>query len=152
MATRMTDGLVVDTNVLVYALRSGSPFHQQACTALLSAEAKGHGLWVTRQILREFCTVLLKPEPGLVRVTPSAAASGAIGLTQRYAVADETEDVTSCLLGLVAKYELNWKLVHDANIVATMLTFGLGTLLTNNADDFVWAKDLVRVISLTDAS
>ncbi|MBO1348300.1 MAG: hypothetical protein EBE86_013325 [Hormoscilla sp. GUM202] len=33
--------------------------------------------------------------------------------------------------------------VHDANIVATMLVYGIGELLTNNVDDFNRFSELI---------
>ena len=53
-----------------------------------------------------------------------------------FSVADETEDVTRNLIGLITAYDIKGKRIHDANIVAAMMTYRIPNLLTMNADDF----------------
>lgn len=54
----------------------------------------------------------------------------------RFAVADETAAVTRTLCELLAETSTGGKQVHDANIVATMLVYGVPALLTHNVADF----------------
>ena len=39
--------------------------------------------------------------------------------------------------------------VHDTNIVATMLTYGIPRIVTNNPDDFAPFAALITIIPLT---
>jgi predicted nucleic acid-binding protein len=142
--------LFVDTNILIYAIRAASPFHQSAIAALEHIQDIGFELWINRQILRELCAGLLKPEPSFPHTHPDFVAAAAADIADRYFIADESEAVTRTLLKLIVDHQLNWRLIHDANIVATMLNGGAGGLLTNNPDDFVWAKDLITVASLSN--
>ena len=64
------DRLFIDTNVLLYALRQTSPFFDSANLALTQAKAKGSELWISRQVLRELCVGLLKPQPGFPALPP----------------------------------------------------------------------------------
>ena len=63
----MTDAepLFVDTNVLVYANVAGSPFHEQALTAIQAAHRSGRPLWISRQVLpSRVLTFWALPSPG----------------------------------------------------------------------------------------
>lgn len=62
-----------------------------------------------------------------------------------FTVADETADTVSRLLDLVARYAVRGRVIHDANIVATMLTFGVRRLLTANPSDFRRFADLIDI-------
>ena len=45
----------------------------------------------------------------------------------------------------MGSYPIGGKQVHDANIVATMLVYGIPCLLTHNARDFERFGDMVTV-------
>ncbi len=62
-----------------------------------------------------------------------------------FQVADETPAVTARLLALLAAFPVAGKQVHDANIVATMPTFGVPRLLTHNAADFARYAPVITV-------
>lgn len=57
-----SDGLFVDTNILVYANVASAPLHEAALTALTSAHEAGRTLWISRQVLREFAATRLRPQ------------------------------------------------------------------------------------------
>jgi predicted nucleic acid-binding protein len=44
----------IDTNVLVYAIFPGTPFHDAARARLTELESNGVVLWTSRQVFREF--------------------------------------------------------------------------------------------------
>lgn len=56
-------------------------------------------------------------------------------------------DVFECLMQLLATHPGSGKQVHDANLVATMLTHGIARLLTFNGSDFRRFGDIVEIIS-----
>ncbi|HET9494505.1 MAG TPA: hypothetical protein VFR15_09760 [Chloroflexia bacterium] len=62
-----------------------------------------------------------------------------------YTVAEDGPSVTAELLRIIAPTSIGGKRIHDANIVATMLTHGIGTLLTNNAQDFGIFFNLINI-------
>ena len=63
---------------------------------------------------------------------------------ERFQVADDTEPVTAKLLDLMAETPGGGKHVHDVNIVATMLVYGVPALLTHNEKDFKHCEDRIR--------
>ena len=64
---------------------------------------------------------------------------------QSYTVADDTANVTKELLQLIENTSTAGKTIHDANIVATMISNGIDTLLTNNVADFKRFSHLIKI-------
>ncbi len=143
----MGDKAFVDTNVLLRALSPRLAHHIESEALIYQMWRDGVDLWVNRQVIREY----------LVRATHPATFSPAYTLEQVLAqlktiqtlfrVADETAQTTEKLLELVQKYPTLGKQVHDANIVATMLTYGIDTLLTINVADMKRFSDVIQIIS-----
>ena len=69
-------------------------------------------------------------------------------ITTLFRVADETHEVTFQLFSLLKTHPTQGKLVHDANLVATMLVNDIETLLTLNVDDFRRFEDKIKLISV----
>ena len=65
-----------------------------------------------------------------------------------FRIADENATVTARLLDLLERTPVGGRQVHDANIVATMLTHGVTRLLTENVKDFKRFADLITVLPL----
>jgi predicted nucleic acid-binding protein len=76
------------------------------------------------------------------------AASQITSLASLYRVADETSQVTNELLALIGQGLAAGKQVHDANIVATCLAYGIPRLLTHNLADFRRFGSLLKIESL----
>lgn len=60
-------------------------------------------------------------------------------------MADDTAAVTEQLIKLMANFEIGGKQIHDANIVATMLAYGIPCLLTRNTKDFERFADVIEI-------
>jgi predicted nucleic acid-binding protein len=145
MATKAADPVFVDTNVLVFAAISTSPFYAPAFARLDELRQAGAELWVSRQILREYLVVLSRPQP----FTPPLPAATLIGditrFQSQFRIAEDGPAVTSSLLALLASIPLGGKQIHDANIVATMKVHGLNRLLTHNTAEFARFGHLIQV-------
>ena len=143
------EALFVDTNVLVHAFTRESPRHAVALATLQAAEGQDAVLWVSRQVIREYVAVLSGPQGFLpARLSGATLRAQAERLERRFRVADEGSDVTRHLLGLIERWDIGGKQVHDANIVATMLAHGIHRLLTENVDDFKRFGELVELVRL----
>ena len=57
-------------------------------------------------------------------------------IRERTTLLAEDAKVADRLLGLLADVDCRGKQVHDANLVATMLVHGIGTVVTMNLEDF----------------
>ena len=63
-------------------------------------------------------------------------------------VMEDRPDVFDRLLRLLAAHPGAGKQVHDANLVATMLAYGISRFLTFNAADFRRFDKLIEVVTL----
>jgi predicted nucleic acid-binding protein len=137
MVTTVAEAVFVDTNVLLAATDEGRADHAGAVEVLQQWPASGTVLYTSGQILREYLVVTTRP-----------TAVNGLGLSRRDAVVnverlrtrlrflDESEKVGERLLALVAETDCSGKQIHDANVVATMLVHGIGTVVTRNTSDF----------------
>ena len=148
----MTNGegerVFLDTNVLVYANIAEAPLHDAALEAIRTREQAGSSLWVSRQVLREYLAVLTRagtfdrpiPKETLIRQVRF--------FTDRFQMAGDIARVTHHLLALMEQFSIGGRQVHDANIVATMQTYGIKQLLTHNKKDFDRFSSLISVLPL----
>lgn len=139
--------IFIDTNVLVYARSVSSQFHRAAADALARCEDNGDALWVSRQVLREYLATVTRPQAGAMPLDGSAATAEVRRLVEIYAMLEDSEAVTDRLLNLMLRFPAGGKQVHDANIVATMLTYGITRLLTFNLADFRRFGSLIELVA-----
>jgi predicted nucleic acid-binding protein len=148
MTTTGGEALFLDTNVLIYATDPRSPLQPVAEGALQRNRSSGTALVVSPQVLREYMAVALRP----------ANAGGGASLEDVRAniatfravchVVAETDAVVAQLVDLLPRLPSSRRRIHDANIVATMLAYGVRRLLTHNVADFTPFADLITVIPL----
>lgn len=145
MAMTDAEPLFIDTNILIYANVATAPFHEQALNALKSAHQTERPLWISRQVLREFIAARTRPQTFAQPSTPEVVIERVRYLEERFQVADDTAAVTGQLIKLLVDYKIGGKQIHDANIVATMLTNNIPCLLTHNAKDFERFGEVIRI-------
>jgi uncharacterized protein len=128
--------IAVDTNVLVYAHRSDSPFHARAaeCVAML---AEGRNAWaIPWACLHEFFGIATHPRiynpPTKPAVAVAAIASWLESPTLQ--VLHESADHWSLLRTLIEKGGIAGPRVHEARIVAVCLGNGVRELLSVDRD------------------
>lgn len=138
----------LDTNVLVFAASLGSPLNRQASKEIRRRYESGQELWVSPQVLREYLATLSRPQTYSNPKPARELADDIRYFLSRFRLAEEGADVTEQLLGLIEQVGVGGKQIHDANIVATMLAYGVPSLLTDNVGDFARFADTVRVIPL----
>lgn len=144
MAMMDVEALFIDTNTLVYANITESPFHQQALDAIQAARQTGRPLWTSRQVLREYLVTMTRPQ-AFANLARETVLRQVEQFTEHLSVADDTLAVTDQLLKLLREYTLGGKQIHDTNIVATMLTYGIPCLLTHNVKDFERFGGLITI-------
>ncbi len=148
MVMRDDNTVFIDTNILVYASVSESPFHSVALNPIQSREQVGQELWISRQVLREYLATLTRLQ-AFSEPIPIATLTAEIHFFQnRFRVAEDNFQVTERLLTLMEEIFSGGKQVHDANIVATMLVYGIPQILTHNTADFARFSELVTVLPL----
>lgn len=139
------DPIFIDTNVLVFATIPASPWHVPAIAAVHRIAQSGAIGWISRQVLREYLVQISRPGVLSVPLVAGVAANQVLALSSLYRIADETASVTAELLTLIGRGLASGKQVHDANVVATCLAYGIPRLLTHNVADFHRYSALVTI-------
>ena len=138
----------IDTNALIRATVATAPLHTEANRTITRLYEDGVELWISRQVLREYLVNIMRDQSYAQPVAPEVAVSQVKAFEERFRVADETAQVTQQLLALIRQYPMGGKQIHDANIVATMLVYGIGALFTHNISDLKRFSDIVTLIPL----
>ncbi len=151
MAIKAGELLFVDTNVLLTATDQSRPYHRQAQRVLGLANRAGFHLGVSGQVLREYLVVATRPiEVNGLGLGVDDALSNVDEFRGRLVFYEETEAVANRLRQLVRKHAVTGKRIHDANVVATMLTQGVSRLITENSADFASFPE-IGTVRLADA-
>ena len=79
---------------------------------------------------------------------PAEAVGNVRAIQERTTLLEEDSRVTDRLLRLLDDVECGGKQVHDANVVATLLVHGIGTIVTMNTRDFERFASYVSVVRL----
>ncbi|MBL1278350.1 MAG: type II toxin-antitoxin system VapC family toxin [Ectothiorhodospiraceae bacterium] len=137
--------LFIDTNILIYANVTTAPFHEQALNAIKAAHQSERPLWISRQVLREFIAARTRPQTFAKSSAPDVVIKRVRYLEEQFQVADDTTAVTGQLIKLMENFKIGGKQVHDANIVATMLVYGIPCLLTHNVKDFRRFGEIIKI-------
>ncbi len=125
MATMDADLLFLDTNILIHASVASSSRHEECLSFLQNQEDAGVEMVINRQVLREFMAVLSRPQSFTNPVSIGNIVSLVTEFRQAWTVHDETDEISDRLIRLVSEIPCGGKQVHDANIVATMLTHSI---------------------------
>lgn len=145
----MTPGrpVFVDTNVLIYANRRTVAEHAISEAALRRFQAEQCELWISHQVLREYLANVTRPQAASLPIGMIDAIADITRFRSLFNVADDTPAVFDRLLILLGLHTGSGKQVHDANLVATMLTQGITCLFTFDAADFRRFGSLIELVA-----
>ncbi len=143
------DRAMLDTNVFLAATDEGRAEHDQALAIVNDWPARGTALYASGQIMREYLAVATRPadKNGLGLALADALAN-VRAFRGRTTLLVEDGKVADRLLTLVEDIACGGKQIHDANVVATMLVHGIGTIVTINTGDFTRFGRHVRLVGL----
>jgi predicted nucleic acid-binding protein len=136
----------IDTNVLAYAAADGAPLLDRARAALARAAADG-AVTISRQVLREYLSVMTRQQIWGKPLTLAQAIADTAAFVRQFTVLEDGPLVWDRLVMLSRRYSFAGGQVHDANIVATMLAHGDRRLLTFNGADFRRFARLIEVVA-----
>ena len=140
---------MLDTNVLLAATDESRSEHRAALTILNEWTTGDTTLCTSGQILREYLAVATRPaEQNGLGLEPADAVSNVRAIRERTMFLTEDAKVADRLQGLLTDVECGGKQVHDANVIATMLAHGVGTVVTMNVEDFTRFERYVSLIRL----
>ena len=129
--------IALDTNILVYAHRRESQFHEQA-NDLVKTLAEGKPTWaIPWPCIYEFYSVVTNPRIWQAAATPPKVASAQITAwiaAPSLQLLAETQDYAETLMLVIAQPRVRGPIVHDARIAALCLAHGVEELVTKDRD------------------
>jgi len=127
--------VLIDTNILIYAtLESDSRF---ARSRELLLAASGYERYISVQNLAEMYPNLTGPKMELPDDPATAHRKiQSIASLPGIQVLPLTSDIQRIALELCEKYRITRQRYYDAQLAATMIAHGIGTILTENDADF----------------
>ena len=144
--------MFVDTNILVNARIVEAQDHAIATATLDRAFQDREPVRISRQILREYLSVVTRPQTWQNAITYEEALDDVVGFVGTFEILEDGPLVTETLIALCHGVSAGGRQIHDANIVATMLAYGERRLLTFNTSDFRRYGDRIElVVSLGDS-
>lgn len=145
----ISDPVLLDSNILIYAYNKSSRFHKQALVLLKDiADKKVKGA-ITPQNLLEFYSISTDPKRVEKAVSPQACSKVMKDLRQYFEVIYPNIDSLNKLLLLIDKYKLRGARIFDAYLVATCISNGITNILTVNKADFVNFSE-IKVIDIDE--
>ena len=138
--------MFIDTNVLVNSRIAQAPHHEIARECLSRALDGNEPLRISRQVVREYLSVMTRPQTWSVAIMLEDALDDVDRLTRSFEVLEDGPVVTETLIALCRAIPIGGKQIHDANIVATMLAHGTRRLLTFNTADFRRYGDRIELV------
>ena len=138
--------MFIDTNILVSARILEAPDHDRARAQLERAFQDLEPLRISRQVVREYLSVVTRPQTWSIAIAREDALTDVDRLTSGFEILEDGPRVTQSLLALCREFAVGGRQIHDANIVATMLTHGERRLLTFNTADFRRYGDRIELV------
>ena len=138
--------MFIDTNVLVLSRIRAAPGHDAARASLERAFRGPEPLRISRQVIREYLSVVTRPQTWPVAITREEALDDVSSLVGSFEILEDGPLVTEALIALCREVPAGGRQIHDANIVATMLARGERRLLTFNTADFWRYRDRIELV------
>jgi toxin-antitoxin system PIN domain toxin len=128
--------IAVDTNVLVYAHRADSPFHERARSALESLAAGAREWAIPWPCAHEFLAVVTHPRIYKTATPPETAFAQlrALQALANLAFIAEADDHLQHLGPLALTAKVQGGAIHDARVAAICLSHGVAELWSADRD------------------
>jgi predicted nucleic acid-binding protein len=134
--------ILVDTNILIYAIDQDSIFHTKSQQLVQNTQ---HELYTTSKNLSEFLVVLTRGMNISVHVTE--ALDILESLLSYFTILYPTEASVTEFKNLIRKYNPKGLKIHDFEIISIGLQNDVKIFATKNIDDFKGIKE-IRLISI----
>ena len=142
----------IDTNILAYATSPDSLWYTAARAGLMEFARVGRAGVMSSHVLREYYATVTRPAPGGTAPPLGPVLANISRFQAAYTLLADTHHVTQALLTLVQSVPVGGRHIHDANIVATMLTYGGSELYTHNVAHFARFAAVITVRPLVALS
>jgi len=129
---------LLDTGILLRLINGDDESHNVVRRAVDLQISRAEDLWITTQNIAELWNVATRPVANNGLARPPAAVAKSYDETIRpvCGVLPEAETHPDVFTTLLKHYEIVGKQVHDARLVASMLTWQINSILTLNERNF----------------
>ncbi|MEX0780661.1 MAG: type II toxin-antitoxin system VapC family toxin [Balneolales bacterium] len=129
--------VLIDTNILVYAIDKGSSFHELTLNYLLNEEIN---LFTTSKNLSELLAVLTKKSAFNFPVYKALQFIEEV--IDLMIILYPTDESFALFMSLIHKYEPRGSKVHDYEIASIGMAHSINTIFTGDRGDFKNIKEL----------
>jgi len=127
----MNSSVLIDTNILIYAIDADSRFHNSALKLLLDPTLK---LFTTSKNLSEFLVVLTRNKE--IELSTTECFELLNSLLTDITILYPNPTTFKIFQDLISKYNPRGLWIHDVEIASIGLAYGISTIATNNIADF----------------
>jgi len=133
----MNNSILVDTNVLIYAIDEDSKFHKSALNLLSNPEIN---LFTTSKNISEFLVVLTRHND--IQLSTKECLEILDNLLVNISVLYANQMTMEVFYELVKRYNPRGLWIHDVEIASIAIAYNILTIATNNVADFNRIKEL----------
>lgn len=126
--------VLVDTNLLIYALDSGSSYYSKSMSILANPQ---YQLYITSKNITEYFAVSSK-----LRIPPKQVWNFYKEVKQNVIILYPNDESILRLERMIKKYQPKGNAIFDLEVVATALTAGVKNIATVNLKDFQQIKGI----------
>ena len=123
--------LLLDTNILVYAKDEDSQFHSRVMNLITVGEFE---LYTTSKNLAEYYAVVTRGEEPVL--TPKEALEDIVQFASAFIIIYPSKDSFLILQNLISEHVPKGLKIHDFEIAAISLSYGIPNIFTLNKKDF----------------
>ncbi|MEC4885106.1 MAG: type II toxin-antitoxin system VapC family toxin [Scytonema sp. PMC 1070.18] len=140
--------IFIDTNILIFATNTRSPWYEMANISLQNARETGIELFVSPQVLREYLAAATRLNMTGDGLRLEEILENVKTFQTELKILEDNDLVLSALTQLLRTFPTAGKQVHDANIVATMQVHNVDHLLTHNLADFARFSKIIQILPM----
>lgn len=138
--------VLIDTNVLLRSVQPSHPMHGPAVRTVATLIRDGEAVLITPQIVAEFWNVATRPvQLNGLGWSHEKALDEVVRVEGFFSLLIETTEVYSEWKRLLVAYGVTGVQAHDARLVAAMIVYGAGRILTFNVQDFTRYKEIEAI-------
>jgi predicted nucleic acid-binding protein len=136
--------IFLDTNVLIYHTFEDfdKEKHEEACNTLEYLSENEYAIYISSQVLREFFAIATNGKFFKRPLSIEEAVSKRKEFENNFMVLYDNDSSISRLDEIALKYQIKKQDIHDANIVATMVTNEIKEIFSFNRKDFIAYEEI----------
>ena len=135
-----------DTNIMWRCLDSDDPAYTKISIGIEGLLNYGADIYITPQNLIEYHCLATRPKlSNGLGLTLAEADSKAMKIETHFSILPDSAEIYPNWRRLIRRYSVKSRQVHEARLVAVMLTYGVTHILTRNAADFRRYKEITVV-------